>query len=244
MTVDPADFYTGLVSEVYSSLRSETFEPGPYAEFIAAHGEPALEIGCGDGDPILALRQQGLEVEGVDSSHDMLDRCRQAAARLGVTVVLYHQRMEDLALPRQYRSIYLAGPTFTLLATDVDAQRALAAIRAHLTPDGVALVPLWIPPPTSPEELGRPRTSRTADAEMRFTALSEEYDENARIRRTRTRYEVERGGECEVLERDWVIHWFGPDLFEEMAAAAGLRVVGFDQAAPDEFSYQLQRRIG
>jgi len=55
VTVDEADFYTGLVARLYSPLRSADPDPAPYAGFIAACGEPALELGCGDGDPMLAL---------------------------------------------------------------------------------------------------------------------------------------------------------------------------------------------
>src|SRR5690349_19261066 len=113
--MDAAEFYTGIVVDAYSKLKSTSFEPGPYADFVVAVGEPGLEIGCGDGEPLLSLRQAGLDVEGVDSSADMLERCRVNAAALGVEVTLYHQRMEELSLPRRYRSIYLAGPTFNLL---------------------------------------------------------------------------------------------------------------------------------
>jgi hypothetical protein len=39
-----------------------------------------MEIGCGDGDPLLALRHLDLDVGGLDSSSgDMLERCRANA---------------------------------------------------------------------------------------------------------------------------------------------------------------------
>ena len=44
--------------------------------------------------------------------------------------------MEAMELPRPFRSIYLAGPTFNLLVDDDTAWRALARIRAHLEPEG------------------------------------------------------------------------------------------------------------
>jgi ubiquinone/menaquinone biosynthesis C-methylase UbiE len=72
--VDPADFYTGIVAELYGPLKSFSQDCEPYAAFIEQAGTPALELGCGDGDPLLQLRQRGLEVEGVDSSADMLER--------------------------------------------------------------------------------------------------------------------------------------------------------------------------
>lgn len=35
---------------------------------------PAQELGCGDGDPLHELRRRSLEVDGVDSSADVLER--------------------------------------------------------------------------------------------------------------------------------------------------------------------------
>ena len=152
--MDPADFYSGIVVDAYARLKSNSFDADRYRDFVVAHGEPALEIGCGDGQPLLDLCAEGLEVEGVDSSADMLKRCRENALRRGIQVRLHHQRVEDLHLGRLYASIYFAGPTFTLLPDDRTAQRALEAIRRHLADDGKALIPLWVPAPTPVEELG------------------------------------------------------------------------------------------
>src|SRR4051794_30119765 len=116
--MEPSLFYTGLVAELYAPLRSTTSDAAPYAHFIAACGEPALELGCGDGDPLLELRAEGLDVEGLDASSDMLERCRTRAADRGLDVVLHQQPMETMDLPGRYRSIFLAGATFNLLVDD------------------------------------------------------------------------------------------------------------------------------
>jgi hypothetical protein len=84
------------------------------------------------------LRRRGFDVDGVDSSADMLDQCHARAAGEGLDVVVHHQKMETLDLPRRYRSIFLAGPTFNLLPDDDTALMALRGIRAHLEPGGTA----------------------------------------------------------------------------------------------------------
>ncbi len=223
--MEPADFYTGIVVDAYARLKSTSFDAATYAAFVSAHGEPGLEIGCGDGEPLLSLRAQGLDVEGVDSSLDMLNRCRSNAARAGLEVTLHHARMEDLTLGRVYRSIYLAGPTFNLLADDATALRALTAIRAHLSVDGRVMVPLWIPPPTPPEELNAARKSVDDDgAVLRYTPLSETYDETARTRVTQVRYERQTGSSLEQVDREWVLHWHTQAGFRQLCAEAGLTV--------------------
>ncbi len=221
--MQPADFYTGLVADLYAPLKSVRTDPAPYAALVRRYGEPALELGCGDGEPLLDLRRQGLDVEGVDSSADMLARCRTAAREAGLDVVLHHQRMEALDLPRRYRTVFLAGPTFTLLPDDEAASAALRAIRRHLTDDGAAVVPLFRPRPTDPAELGRAREARADDgALLRFSVRSEERDEQSRTQRSVLRYERLAGDDHAVLDRTWTLHWHDREGFHALAAAAGL----------------------
>lgn len=225
--MDPADFYSGIVVDAYAKLKSSTFEAEPYAAFVRAHGQPALEIGCGDGQPVLDLCEMGLEVDGVDSSLDMVVRCRANAEERGVTVQVLHQRAENLRLGRRYASIYLAGPTFNLLADDQAALSALRAIREHLTDDGAALIPLWVPDPTPADELGVSRvTDDGRGVELRYTPLSEKYDPDRRIRITTSRYERVAADGREVADREWIIHWHTPSSFRSLCQIAGLEVAG------------------
>lgn len=230
--VDPALFYTGIVADLYAPLRSIVQDPVPYARFIEVAGEPALELGCGDGDPLLELRRRGIDVEGVDSSADMLDRCRRRAAEQELDVVVHHQRMEVLDLPRRYRTIFLAGPTFNLLPDDGVAAQALGRIRAHLDDGGSALIPLFVPAPTPVEALGRNREAVEPDGSViRCSPVSEVRDEPGRRQLTTMRYERISGGTSAVEERAWTLHWYSQTAFGELSAAAGLRtVLVFDPA--------------
>jgi hypothetical protein len=179
----------------------------------------------------------------VDSSADMLERCRSNAADLGLDVTLYHQKMEELSLPRRYRSIYLAGPTFNLLPDDKTALGALRAIERHLADEGTALIPLWIPAPTAPDDLGATREATGQDGvRLRYTAVSEVYDEAARIRTTFTRYERVTSLDSECVERAWTIHWFSREQFRDMCAEAGLWVTRVVDMSRDEFTVTVQRQ--
>ncbi|MGY1751895.1 class I SAM-dependent methyltransferase [Blastococcus sp. SYSU D01042] len=220
----PADFYTGIVAELYAPLRSTPTAPALWAAVVRRYGEPALELGCGDGDPLLALRREGLDVEGVDSSADMLARCRAAAARTGVEVTLHHQRMEALDLPGRYRTVFLAGPTWNLLPDDATASAALRAVRRHLTDDGTAVVPLFVPAPATDAELGRTREAQGLDgALLRFSVRSQEHDERTRTQRSVLRYERHEDGGSTVEDRTWTLHWYTRAGFRALADAAGLR---------------------
>ena len=224
--MEPADFYTGIVADAYGHLKSSSFDADLYRDFVVTHGQSGLEIGCGDGAPLLDLRAEGVDVEGVDSSSDMLERCHANARRRGIEVRLHQQRVEDLALDRRYPSIYFAGPTFTLLPDDKTARRALLRIQQHLTNDGMALIPLWVPAPTPTGEMS---VSRCHDdglgVEVRFTPVSETSDPVGRTRVTSCRYERITSTGTEVAEREWVIHWQTPSSFRRLCREAGLAVV-------------------
>lgn len=221
--MDAADFYTGIVAELYGPLRAVTQDPEPYAAFVEEAGAPALELGCGDGDPLLDLCRRGLDVEGVDASADMLDRCRRRARKQRLRVVLHHQRMESLHLRRRYRAVFLAGPTFNLLPDDVTAVAALRGVRAHLAEGGSVLVPLFEPAPTPRARIGQVRSATADDgAELRVSVVSEERNETERTQTTVLRYERHHEGRSTVVDRPWVLHWYSAAGFEDLAAAAGL----------------------
>ena len=230
--VEPSLFYTGIVAELYRPLRLVTQDPEPYARFIGLSGEPALELGCGDGHPLLELRRRGIDIEGIDSSSDMLERCVRMASRLGIDVVVHHQKMEELNLSRRYRSVFLAGPTFNLLPNDDAAASALACIRDHLADGGSALIPLFIPPPTPDDQLGQVREATEADgANIRVSAIAEERDETRRSQQTIMRYERLRGGRRTAVDRPWTVHWHSQEGFRTLVAEAELTTAAVLDAA-------------
>ncbi len=228
----PADFYTGIVVDVYGPLRGSTPDADTYAAFIAASGEPALELGCGDGDPLLSLRKTGLDVEGLDSSADMLARLESTAAEQGIDVTVHHSTIEDMDLGCRYKSIFLAGPTFNLLPDDATAFRALERIAAHLEPDGSALIPLFVPEPVPDRQLGVAREHvEDGGRILRVTATAIDRDEAARTQTTTLRYEVSDGDDVTSIEKPWLLHWYTQSGFSELATAAGLSIAAI--VAPD-----------
>ena len=72
--VDPSQFYTGLVVDLYEPLLSQRARAEEFAPFLERFGAPALELGCGSGIPLLDLVERGFEVDGLDASAEMLAR--------------------------------------------------------------------------------------------------------------------------------------------------------------------------
>ncbi len=227
-------FYTGLVADLYTPLKSTRFAPDHYRDLISRHGEPALELGCGDGDPLLDLRAEGLDVDGLDSSPDMINRLHRRAVERGLDVTAWVATMEAMSAPRRYRTVFLAGPTFNLLPDDEAMARALVSIRDALTPDGTAIVPLFVPEPVTPEAVGVPTWQETPTGWIGWQVIAVNRDEKSCTQRLTLRYERGHNGDIEQLERDWIVHWVDLARFEAMALGAGLRVA----KAPPRIDHQ------
>ena len=73
-SLPPSRFYTGLVVDLYEPLAAHLARADDYVGFIERSGQPALELGCGLGHPLLELVRRGYDVDGVDASGEMLAR--------------------------------------------------------------------------------------------------------------------------------------------------------------------------
>lgn len=228
MASDDSQFYTGLVAEAYAQLAATPPDPAPYERFVRRGAGPALELACGDGRPMLDLIDTGLEVEGLDSSADMLDRCRESAVKRGSGEVRLHLGdMADFDLGRTFASIYIAGASITLLANDEAIAGSLRCMADHLVGGGRALVPFWIPPAAT--DVGRVLEADSHNEPgtvLRCTTVDVERDEARRIHSSLLRYERVMDGEvAEAVERWWNVHWLAVDDALDLAKEAGFAEV-------------------
>jgi SAM-dependent methyltransferase len=238
--VKAAEFYTGLVAEMYDALVSYRAPVGFYAELIRKSGEPALEIGCGTGHPMLDLIEQGLNVEGLDSSPDMLAICEARAQARGLRVSLHQQEMQTFMLPTRYRTIFFAGASFMLLPDLEDAARTLRRIRDHLEPGGQAIIPLYVPPRSAEAnnatDQWRARESlRQSDGATLRVHEKYRYDSRRQLRVATLRYEVTKNGLIvQGVERPWLLRWYSQEEFRALLQGAGLetKIVLGDDGKP------------
>lgn len=223
---DPSQFYTGLISELYAPLVSERASAAQYVPFIDRSGQPVLEPFCGSGAPMIELMELGYDIDGLDASADMLERLQASAKSRGLSPKLYHQEIQKMDLSRRYRSIFIAGASMILLASDEDAQQALQRMYDHLEPGGSVLIPLELQSEKAMRAAIDKFVERNLDDRtiLRCGSVSVQYDEVRRQAVSRLRYErVSPSGKVESLERDWQLRWWDQGLFRGM-----LREAGFD----------------
>ncbi len=141
--------YKGLMAQAWDVLRGDTSDwpdRSFYLEIIEKHGEPVLDVGCGTGRLLLDYLQQGIDIDGVDNSPEMLTICKQKAEELNLSPKLYEQYMEMLELPRQYKTILIPSSSLQLIIEPDLVDRALKRLFDHLLPGGVlvaSIMKLW-----------------------------------------------------------------------------------------------------
>jgi SAM-dependent methyltransferase len=94
-----------------------------------------LLVGCGAGRDLLALRELGYDVTGLDPTPELVERARYHAARRGVTAVVLEGFVETAELG-VYDVVVLAGNCYSFIQ-GADARIAtLIRLKAHLAPQG------------------------------------------------------------------------------------------------------------
>lgn len=139
MTVDDRT-YRSLAVTTWDLWRDDT-DTWPdrvvFRDVIDRFGQPVLDLGCASGRLVLEYLAAGIDVEGLDGSAQMLDLVRAKAAAQGLPApTLHQQRLEELALPRRYRTILGASSALQLMTDPGGAEAAMARIVEHLEPGG------------------------------------------------------------------------------------------------------------
>jgi SAM-dependent methyltransferase len=139
--------YRGLLARSWDVLRGDTSDWADrqfYLEAIARFGQPVLDVGCGTGRLLLDCLGQGIDIDGVDVSDDMLALCQAKAADLGLQPRLYRQAMESLHLPRRYCTIIVPSSSFQLVLDPAGAREAMGRFFVHLQPGGALVMPFIV----------------------------------------------------------------------------------------------------
>ena len=239
--------YRGLIASSWDLLRGDSSDwpdRAFYREIILNDGQPALDVGCGTGRLLLDYLTDGIDVDGVDVSPDMLEICRNKAADLGLHPNLYQQSMEVLNLSRTYRTIFVPSSSFQLITDLSAATKALKRFYVHLEPGGTLVMSIM-------------DIASDASGEWKLMAEEPRQDENLLVRRwarstydaatqldhTEDRYELIKDGEVvasELHRRSPATRAYTLDQITTMLVETGYEKVramsGFtsEPAAPDD----------
>ena len=201
----PSYEYYGMLAEFWDVFRGDTStweDRFFFLDVIKKYGQPVLDVGCGTGRILLDFMQQGIDIDGVDNSPEMLTKLREKAAALNLHPTIYQQEMNQLDLPRRYQTILVPSSSFQLLLDSSLPPVTMKRFYEHLLPGGVLAMPfmtLWKKgDPLESEytkEVIRPEDNATV-RRWSYTRFDPETD----FEHTIDRYEVLRDGQVTASE--------------------------------------------
>ena len=243
--------YRRFVAQYWDLLRGDTsqWSSRPYfRKLIQEYGQPAPDVACGTGRLLFDYLQAGIDIDGVDISSDMIAAAEKTAQESGLSPGLYIQPMQELNLPRRFRTIIVPSSSFLHLIEKEDVEHALTRFYDHLEPGGLLAMSMRIMDASEPEidwgidaEAIRPSDGATIRKWFRCW-----YDTGKRLQHTEDRYEVILNGDIIQTESYLAspfLTWYSLKQALDLLQAAGFDPVRahsdftFNPATAEETSY-------
>lgn len=221
--------YGSLAAEIYELDKPIGHSFGDveyYARELAGMRGKILEPAVGTGRILIPLLEAGLDVDGLDSSREMLAVCRQHCRDRGLDPVLREADMTAFTQPGAFEAVIIPTGSITLLDGRDATLQALACFRESLVPSGRLIVD--VPAPqlvTEPEPM---RYWRREPYLWTLQTMHIDYDPVANQTTRFLRYEKWQDGSLLATElqpfrlQHWSLPEFGALLAE--AGYTGIRV--------------------
>lgn len=223
--------YTGLMARAWDPLRGDTSgweDRALFRALIREIGEPVLDVGCGTGRLLLDFLADGVDIDGIEISADMLAllRAKATEARLSVEGRVHEGAMGSMDLPRRYRLVLVPSSSFQLLVDPEAAAEAMRRFHAHLEPGGTLVMP-WIDiaadHPGGADDVFEQEAALPDGSVIRRRCRAW-YDPGTGLESTDDRYELLREGRVVAEERkvrDPAVRNYSRSAIEAFHAAAG-----------------------
>lgn len=145
MDGQPRTWHYGLIARWWAEFNTASPEElAFYRSAVETYGQPALDLSCGAGRLLIPLAAEGLDVDGVDLSPDMLAQAGALARARGLDPALHAAALHQMDLPRRYRTIYCCD-SFGLGGNRAHDELALVRVYEHLEPGGTFVFNHYLP---------------------------------------------------------------------------------------------------
>jgi ubiquinone/menaquinone biosynthesis C-methylase UbiE len=256
---EPEYEYHGMMAQTWDLFRGDTSnweDRHFFLERIHESGQPVLDVGCGTGRLLLDYLSQGIDLDGLDNSPEMLDLCRQKAQAAELKPTLFEGSMDSMEIPRHYQTIIVPSSSFQLVVDPLNAQQAMKRFYDHLLPGGTLVMTfmlLWKEGfDHSWRETGEKVRPEDGAIVKRWSRNS--YDPVRQLENTEDRYEVIKEGviiTSELHVRSPATRQYTQEQTQDLYSKAGFvdirKYKGFTQmpaSAEDELFSVLGKKPG
>jgi SAM-dependent methyltransferase len=212
-----------LAAEVYEldkPVGSPSADVAYYTDLLADVRGRILEPATGTGRILIPLLEAGHQVEGLDSSPEMLAFCRQHCRDRGLDPVLHEADMTIFVQLAAYEAVIIPAGSIALLDGRKATLQALTCFRDSLVPGGRLFADVPVPRPAAGHEAMR--YWRRGSYLWTLQTMHIEYDPVANQTTRFLRYDKWQDGTlCMTeLQASRLQHWSSRE-FEELLAEAG-----------------------
>jgi SAM-dependent methyltransferase len=212
-----------------------------YLEYARRARGPILEPMCGTGRFLLPMLAEGLDVEGLDYSREMLAACRTRALELGLSPVLHESGIEALPQQRKYDLVFIPSGSFSLLTDGAQTRATLRSINDVLLPGGTFVVEierLRISPSSMSGTWGGRWIEGKDGAKIVISWLTQ-YSAPEAISRSLHRYELIKDGALLATEfEDFNLKFHDPEAFTTLLTQSGFsniqQLKPYESVPPDD----------
>lgn len=225
--------------EHYDRIFSQTDDIPFWLSIAAEYGPRLLELGCGTGRLSLPLAQAGYAVTGLDGAQSMLDQAQFKAEALGLSPeqapVWIQGDFTDFRLEQAYDLVFIPNNTLGHLLDAESFSRFCACVRAHLQPDSVFALDLFVPLPQYLSAGQNPVVfQRYTDPDGRIIEIAETYTYDPATQVKHCLWHSTRDGEP-YDEQAFTIRMYFPGELEALLRLHGFEPVqtwgGYDRQA-------------
>jgi SAM-dependent methyltransferase len=219
--------YRGMMARYWDALRGDTSswpDRGFFRSCVDRFYQPVLDVGCSGGRLLVDFAQQGIDIDGVDVSPEMVAICRRRLGEAGISgPQVWEMAMDEFDLPRRYRLVMVPSGTIQLLLDPGTARRVVQRLVHHLEPGGALVITLvQLGPDTSG---GFTQEAQLPDGSLVRRTARWWFDPATGLERTEDRYELVRHGEVvesDLHQRDPATRAYGPAEVGRWMEEAGL----------------------
>ena len=211
-------YYSRLSSEVYDLDKPVGHSFGDiefYMERLENYSGRILEPATGTGRLLIPLLEKGFQVDGFDSSTEMLEICQTNCEERGLQPLLFEAKMESFAVDTKYEAIIIPAGTFLLLHKREESIQALKNFHRHLVHGGKLIVDLFMQTEVSIGAIST-RTWGCANGDViTLESNTVEIDYIHQYTVAHGRYEKWRNGKLLQTELErFPLRWYGVEEFK------------------------------
>ncbi|HZK50998.1 MAG TPA: class I SAM-dependent methyltransferase [Actinomycetota bacterium] len=143
-----AHTYGDRIAGIYDDLYGTLFDVDATVALLAelAGDGSALELAIGTGRIALPLKEQGVDVRGIDASEAMVSELRAKPGGDHIDVVMGD--FADVDVDGRFKLVFVVFNTLFALTAQDDQVRCFANVADHLTDDGLFVVEAFVPDAT------------------------------------------------------------------------------------------------